>query len=52
MIGVTALAIADPAVAAAHLGDAERCHHGVVKRLGSMDVGYGDGDMVQHSWLR
>src|SRR5260221_6334788 len=52
MRGARPFAIAEPAVAAADLDDVERLHDGVVEPLGRGDVGYRDGDVVQHSSLR
>src|SRR4051795_11142798 len=44
-----ALAIAQPIVAAANLDHFESLHDGVVEPLGRGDVGYRDGDVVEHS---
>jgi hypothetical protein len=42
------LAITEPVFAAADLDHAERLHDGVIEPLGGGDVGYGDGDVIQH----
>ena len=48
--GARAFAIAQPVIVAADLDDIERLHDRVVEGLGGGDVGYGDGNVVEHGY--